>query len=69
MIRRSLIAGTAADWIAALRVIDRGKRRLPLREQNFILDNIITAQAAEAEARAVAIERLPPRRKLPRLTR
>jgi hypothetical protein len=66
--RPSLVFGTAADWIKALGVADQGKRRLTLREQNFILDNIITAQDAEAQARDAVRERLP-RRQLPRLTR
>jgi hypothetical protein len=68
MMRRSLIAGGSRDWIAALSVIDRGRRVLPLREQNFLLDEIILAQDAEREARAAVRERLP-RRQLPRLTR
>jgi hypothetical protein len=45
---------------------DRGKRRLPLREQNWLLDDVIIAMDAEAEARAATRERLP-RRSLPRL--
>jgi hypothetical protein len=69
MILRGLIAGGAKDWAAALALADnaRGKRRLPLREQNFILDNLAAAQDAEAEARAAA-KRLTMRR-LPRLSR
>jgi hypothetical protein len=65
--RRGLIAGSSRDWAWALGVVDRGKRRLPLREQNFILDNVVIAQDAEAEARDAVRERLP-RRQLPRLT-
>jgi hypothetical protein len=57
MIRRSLIAGGVADWARALHVVDRA-RRLPLREMNFLLDQIIVSQDAEREARAAAIERL-----------
>jgi hypothetical protein len=69
MMRRSLISGDARAWAWALSVADnaRGKRRLPLREQNFILDNLAAAQDAEAEARAAA-KRLTMRR-LPRLSR
>jgi hypothetical protein len=66
--RRSLVFGTARDWAWALHLADTGKRRLPLREQNFILDAIVTAQDSEAEARAATLERLR-RRRLPRLGR
>jgi hypothetical protein len=58
VIRRSLVSGDARAWAWALHVADRGKRRLTLREQNFLLDNIILAQDSEREARASAIERL-----------
>jgi hypothetical protein len=58
MIRRGLIAGSARDWANALAVIDRGKR-LPRRETNFLLDQIVIAQDAEQEARAVRLP-LPP---------
>jgi hypothetical protein len=64
---RSLIAGGVADWVRALHELDDGKR-LPLREQNFLLDQIIVSQDAEAEAREAARERFP-RRQLPKLTR
>jgi hypothetical protein len=57
VIRRSLVAGSARDWAWALGVLDRGKRRLPVRELNFLLDEIVLQQDAEVEARA--IERLP----------
>ena len=63
MIRRSLIAGTPADWARTLHVIDRGRRPLPRRELNFLLDQIIVAQDAEREARAASIERLTGYRK------
>jgi hypothetical protein len=66
MIRRGLIAGGSADWAWALHVIDRGKRRLPQRDLNFLLDQIIVSQDAEREARAAAIVRLT-RRSLRRL--
>jgi hypothetical protein len=68
MIRRGLIAGSAADWIKALSAIDRGPRRLPLPLQNSLLDQIALSIDAEAEAREAVRERLP-RRQLPRLTR
>ena len=55
MIRRGLIAGGPRDWAWALHVIDLGRRRLPRRELNFLLDQVIVAQDAEREARAVAI--------------
>ena len=52
MIRRSsLITGSPADWARALHVIDRGRRRLPRREMNWLLDQIIVVQDAEREAR------------------
>jgi hypothetical protein len=66
VIRRSLVSGDARAWAWALHMADTGKRRLPLREQNFILDAIATAQDAEREARASAIDRLT-RRSLRRL--
>jgi hypothetical protein len=68
MFKRSLVAGGARDWAWALQILDNGKRRVPLRQQNLVLDEIILAQDAERVARAAAIERLP-RRQLPRLTR
>jgi hypothetical protein len=58
MMRRSLVSGDARAWAWALDLADRGKRKLPLREQNFLLDAIATAQDAEREARAAARERL-----------
>ena len=63
MIRRSLIAGSPADWANALRVIDSGKRPLAQRELNLLLDDIIVAQDAEREALALArlTGRFPPR--------
>jgi hypothetical protein len=67
MIRKSLIAGSAKDWAWALGVADRSKRKLPLQQQNWILDALIVAQDAEDEARKIARERLPTRRPMRRL--
>jgi hypothetical protein len=63
MIRRGLIAGGPQDWAWALAVIDRGKRRLPRREMNFLLDQIVIAQDSEREARAVRLPLSPGKRK------
>jgi hypothetical protein len=57
MFKRSLIAGDAASWVRALRVLDRGGK-LPRRELNFLLDEIVLQQDAEVEAKAATRERL-----------
>jgi hypothetical protein len=66
MIRRGLIAGNPRDWASALNVVDRGKRKLPRREMNNLLDTLALSIDAEREAKAAA-ERLPTRRPMRRL--
>lgn len=66
--RRSLIAGSAADWIKAVHELENGKRPISLAELNLALDGVVVAQDAEREAREAVRERFP-RRQLPRLTR
>jgi hypothetical protein len=66
--RPGMVAGDARSWAAALRILDGGRRRVPLPQQNSLLDALTLAIDAEAEAAAAVRERLP-RRKLPRLTR
>jgi hypothetical protein len=64
--RFSMIAGGSRDWIAALSAIDSGKRPLPQRELNNLLDTVALAIDAEREARALAIDRLTGRSSLRR---
>lgn len=65
MFRRSLIAGSPADWAKALRVIDSGKRVLTPVETNNLLDTLALVIDAEREARGLRLDRLarPPRPK------
>jgi hypothetical protein len=63
MMRRSLVSGDARAWARALDLADRGKRKLPLRAQNFLLDALATAQDSEREAAAAASELLRSRPK------
>ncbi len=58
MTRFSAVAGSARQWAAVLNTIDRGKEKLPRREMNWLLDDVIIAQDAEREARALRLDRL-----------
>jgi len=59
--RPSAVAGGAADWIAALHIVEAGRRKASRTNLNRILDNIIIAQDAEREARAATLRRLKPK--------
>jgi hypothetical protein len=52
------VAASSQQWAEALSVIDRGRRRLPRREMNWILDDVAIAIDAENEARATSVDRL-----------
>ncbi len=68
MIRASLVAGSAAQWAAVLRQIDRDGVALSRRELNQLLDTVALTIDAEREARALARARHcpPPLRKGPK---